>query len=193
MSNTIDLESGAVPGTALPGSAPQHLTLNQEQKNVESQIAGRHGEVQIAAAGDVVDAEEEPTAEEYRTLPKVSAGIKWYTVTLCSIELVERASYYGVQYLFSNFVRGELPPGGNGAGAVAKGPAGVNQTSGALGMGPVKASAVGSESLQLLPTTPLTRQVLSPSSRMPSPSARPSGPTPSSASGERCGSVLPSV
>ncbi len=43
--------------------------------------------------------------------------------------------------MFSNFVRGPLPEGGNGAGAVAPGAAGLNQSAGALGMGSVAASA----------------------------------------------------
>jgi POT family proton-dependent oligopeptide transporter len=63
---------------------------------------------------------------------------------MCFIELCERASYYGCQYIFQNFVRGPLPKGGNGAGAVAPGAAGVNQSAGALGLGPVKASAIAS-------------------------------------------------
>lgn len=63
---------------------------------------------------------------------------------MCFIELCERASYYGCQYIFQNFVRGKLPVGGNGAGAVAPGAAGTDQSAGALGLGPVKASAIAS-------------------------------------------------
>lgn len=68
--------------------------------------------------------------------------MKWTAIAMCLVELSERASYYGVKQLFSNFVRGPLPKGGNGTGAVAKGEAGVDQSSGALGMGSVPASAV---------------------------------------------------
>lgn len=63
---------------------------------------------------------------------------------MCFIELCERASYYGCQYIFQNFVRGALPKGGNGAGAVAPGAAGAQQAAGALGLGSVKASAIDS-------------------------------------------------
>lgn len=80
---------------------------------------------------------------------------------MCLIEFAERASYYGsigtsssvadhvkpIQELnspgpFRNFVNRPLPPGGNGAGAVAPGDAGLQQTAGALGKGPVIATAV---------------------------------------------------
>jgi POT family proton-dependent oligopeptide transporter len=70
--------------------------------------------------------------------------MKWTAIAMCLVELSERASYYGVQGCFSNFVRGGLPEGGNGAGAVAPGAAGENQTAGALGMGSVAASATNS-------------------------------------------------
>lgn len=70
--------------------------------------------------------------------------MKWAAIAMCMIELAERASYYGSQGCFSNFVRGGLPAGGNGAGAVAPGDAGVNQSAGALGMGSVAASATNS-------------------------------------------------
>lgn len=75
---------------------------------------------------------------------RISAPISWVGVSMCFIELCERASYYGCQYIFQNFVRGALPPGGNGAGAVAPGAAGAQQTAGALGQGSVKASAIDS-------------------------------------------------
>ena len=64
------------------------------------------------------------------------------TIGMCFIELCERASYFGCQYIFANFVRAPLPPGGNGAGAVAPGAMGTDQSSGALNMGSVAASAV---------------------------------------------------
>lgn len=69
--------------------------------------------------------------------------MSWTVIAMCTLELAERASYYGVQGCFANFVRGGLPEGGNGAGAVAKGAAGANQSAGALGMGSVAATATG--------------------------------------------------
>lgn len=61
---------------------------------------------------------------------------------MCFIEFAERASYYGSKGPFNNFINRPLPVGGNGAGAVAKGPAGLNQSAGALGRGSVAASAL---------------------------------------------------
>jgi POT family proton-dependent oligopeptide transporter len=64
-------------------------------------------------------------------------------VLMCLIELAERASYYGCsQGPFANFVKNPLPKGGNGAGAVAPGAAGKDQSAGALGLGSVDASAL---------------------------------------------------
>ena len=61
---------------------------------------------------------------------------------MCLIEFAERASYYGSKGPFNNFINRPLPPGGNGAGAVASGTAGLNQSAGALGRGSVTASAL---------------------------------------------------
>ena len=58
---------------------------------------------------------------------------------LCAIEFAERASYYGISTLISNFINRPMPVGGNGYGAP---PRGTQQTAGALGMGTVKANAV---------------------------------------------------
>ena len=68
----------------------------------------------------------------------------WVEMALCVVELAELTAYHGPRKAFSKFVRGALPAGGNGLGAVAKGAAGANQTSGALGLGSVAASAVTS-------------------------------------------------
>lgn len=59
---------------------------------------------------------------------------------LCIVELAERASYYGVQTVFSNFMQYPLPAGGNGAGAT---PAGSQETAGALGKGEQFSVAMG--------------------------------------------------
>jgi len=63
-------------------------------------------------------------------------------LAMCAIEFAERASYYGTSGPFNNFINNPLPIGGNGAGAVAHGDAGLNQSAGALGMGSVSASAI---------------------------------------------------
>lgn len=80
-----------------------------------------------------------PTEEDYATLRKVAVRMPNSAYLLCFMEFAERASYYGVTQVFSNFVRAPLPAGGNGAGAPARG---TQDTAGALGKGSVVASAV---------------------------------------------------
>jgi dipeptide/tripeptide permease len=73
-----------------------------------------------------------PTTEERATLRKVSDKIPMVSYALCFVEFAERASYYGVRSVFSNFLQFGLPKGGNGAGAP---PRGTQKTAGALGKG----------------------------------------------------------
>ncbi|KAL1304300.1 hypothetical protein AAFC00_000704 [Neodothiora populina] len=100
----------------------------------------------IESSGDrsqsIIDAERypPPTAEEAATLRKVSDSIPLIAYSLCIVELAERASYYGVQTIFSNFMQFPLPEGGNGAGAPAKG---SEDTVGALGRGEQFSVAIG--------------------------------------------------
>jgi hypothetical protein len=56
------------------------------------------------------------------------------------VEFAERASYYGVKTVFSNFMQFPLPKGGNGAGAPPKG---TELTAGALGRGIQFSVAIG--------------------------------------------------
>ena len=73
-----------------------------------------------------------PTEEEATTLRKVAGNIPNTAWLLCLVEFSERASYYGVKTVFSNFMQFPLPKGGNGAGAP---PPGSEETAGALGRG----------------------------------------------------------
>ncbi|KAL4879854.1 POT family-domain-containing protein [Aspergillus karnatakaensis] len=83
--------------------------------------------------------ENTPTDEELETLRRVPGSLPMVAYLICAVEFSERASYYGVSGLISNFVNRPLPVGGNGYGAP---PPGTQQTPGALGMGTVKANAV---------------------------------------------------
>ncbi|KAF1991212.1 H+/oligopeptide symporter [Aulographum hederae CBS 113979] len=87
-----------------------------------------------------------PTEEEKRTLRRVAGKLPTIAYVICAVEFAERASYYGVQPLISNYVNRPLPVGGNGYGAPA---AGTQQTAGALGLGTVKSTAV-SQSFSML-------------------------------------------
>lgn len=73
-----------------------------------------------------------PTKEETRTLRRTADTIPSTAYTLCMVEFAERASYYGVKTVFSNFMQFPLPENGNGAGAPARG---TQDTAGALGEG----------------------------------------------------------
>jgi dipeptide/tripeptide permease len=73
-----------------------------------------------------------PTEKEKETLRKISDSVPMVSYALCAVEFAERASYYGVQTIFSNFMQFGLPAGGNGAGAP---PRGSEETAGALGRG----------------------------------------------------------
>ncbi|KAH6645148.1 general substrate transporter [Truncatella angustata] len=86
------------------------------------------------------DYEGKPTEEELRTLRRVPGNVPILAYLICLVEFAERASYYGVQPLISNFVNRPMPIGGNGYGAP---PRGDQQTAGALGMGTTVSNAVG--------------------------------------------------
>jgi hypothetical protein len=81
-----------------------------------------------------------PTEEEMRLLRKVADRIPNKAYLLCVVEFGERASYYGVKTVFSNFMQFPMPEGGNGAGAPPKG---TEATAGALGRGIQFSVAIG--------------------------------------------------
>ncbi|KAG7285611.1 hypothetical protein NEMBOFW57_010240 [Staphylotrichum longicolle] len=85
------------------------------------------------------DYEGKPTEEELAVLRRVPGTIPTLAYLICVVEFCERASYYGIQPLISNFVNRPLPDGGNGWGAP---PPDTQKTAGALGMGTVAANAV---------------------------------------------------
>ncbi|KAK5651825.1 hypothetical protein OQA88_11594 [Cercophora sp. LCS_1] len=80
-----------------------------------------------------------PTEEEKATLRRVAGSMPASCYWLCAVEFAERASYYGCNQVYKNFIRAPLPPDGNGAGASAPG---SQYTAGALGRGSVTATAM---------------------------------------------------
>lgn len=98
------------------------------------------------------DYEGKPTEEDLVTLRRVAGSMPTVAYLLCAVEFCERASYYGCQGLFSNYVNRPMPEGGNGWGAP---PRGTQQTPGALGMGQAKANAVGQSFSMLAYCLPL--------------------------------------
>jgi dipeptide/tripeptide permease len=75
-----------------------------------------------------------PTAQEKQTLRRVIVNLPWICYLLCLAELAERASYYSVQGILSNFIQRPLPPGST-TGKVMPGPGSDDISPGALGMG----------------------------------------------------------
>ncbi|PNS14979.1 hypothetical protein CAC42_2208 [Sphaceloma murrayae] len=98
------------------------------------------------------DYEGKPTEHERLHLRRVAGSLPTIAYLICIVEFCERASYYGVQPLISNFVNRPLPKGGNGFGAPPKG---TQQTAGALGMGTIKANAVAQSFSMLVYVLPL--------------------------------------
>ncbi|KOS20846.1 Peptide transporter PTR2 [Escovopsis weberi] len=94
----------------------------------------------IAKEGDTEDGGA-PSEEEKNALRKVPGSIPWVSFVICIAELAERASYFGVSQVFSNYMQFPLPKGGPGTGAVAK--SDPNGHSGALNQGLQFASAFG--------------------------------------------------
>ncbi|WVQ80548.1 hypothetical protein IAT38_002653 [Cryptococcus sp. DSM 104549] len=133
------MEAAAVPSSALTtatgNNAENHLHTYDKKESLPDVTVG------AAGALDYVTDEIEPTDEEFAILKKVPGKMPWVCVAMCAIELAERASYYGITGVVQNFIKNPLPKGGNGAGAVAKGAAGENQSAGALGLGSVESSA----------------------------------------------------
>jgi dipeptide/tripeptide permease len=87
-----------------------------------------------------------PTEEEKHTLRRVAGNIPKIAYLICAVEFAERASYYGVQPLFNNFVKQPLPKGGNGQGAP---PPKSENTAGALDLKGPAANAT-SQSFSML-------------------------------------------
>ncbi|KAK4211375.1 hypothetical protein QBC37DRAFT_320439 [Rhypophila decipiens] len=81
-----------------------------------------------------------PTEEEKATLRRVAGKMPAACYYLCAVEFAERASYYGCNQVYKNFIRAPLPLDGNGTGAV--GSPNSEYTAGALGRGTVVATAM---------------------------------------------------
>ncbi|KAK4142828.1 general substrate transporter [Dichotomopilus funicola] len=129
-----------------PSSSAGSITSPGGKEDLEKQHpTDRHAPyLDPSIMGD--DYEGKPTEEELAVLRRVPGTIPIIAYMICIVEFCERASYYGVQPLISNYVNRPLPEGGNGWGAP---PVGSQATGGALGMGTVVANAV-SQSFSML-------------------------------------------
>jgi hypothetical protein len=98
------------------------------------------------------DYEGKPTTEELLTLRRVPGPMPITAYLICAVEFAERASFYGIKQLISNYVNRPMPKGGNGYGAP---PRGTQLTGGALGLGTVKANAIGQSFSMLVYMLPI--------------------------------------
>lgn len=96
--------------------------------------------------------ENAPTEGEKSTLRRIPGSLPAIAYGICAVEFAERSSYYGISTLIGNFVNRPMPVGGNGYGAP---PRGTQQTTGALGLGTVKANAVNQSFMMLAYAVPL--------------------------------------
>lgn len=131
-SNTAPQAGGQVFNDVIATRSPDAVVNSHGQNSfaLEDGIATResyHGKkarLDIESIGErsasVIENEDYPvpTEEESKNLRKVADSIPGTAWLLCIVELAERASFYGVQTVFSNFMQFPLPEGGNGAGAV---------------------------------------------------------------------------
>ncbi|CDZ97807.1 H /oligopeptide symporter [Phaffia rhodozyma] len=143
----VDYESAPVAQNGLPS-----YSASKSEKDVVAHP------VSVVAALEAEETERIPTEEELRTLPKVPAALPWAAFAICMVEFAERASYYGCTGVFGNFVRGALPIGGNGAGAVD--PSRTDETAGALGKGSVTATALTQTFTFLAYTVPILGAII---------------------------------
>ncbi|KAK4179549.1 hypothetical protein QBC36DRAFT_362042 [Triangularia setosa] len=129
--------------TALPASAGDvHKKSTEVNTNPDYETSLE--QIRETANGLIL-----PTEEEKLTLRRVAGKMPTTCYYLCAVEFAERASYYGCNQVYKNFIRAPLPPDGNGSGATAPGSL---YTAGALGQGSVVASAM-TEAFKMLTYT----------------------------------------
>ncbi|KAK8100042.1 putative peptide transporter PTR2 [Apiospora kogelbergensis] len=78
------------------------------------------------------------TDEEKRTLRRVAGKMPSSCYYLCAVEFAERASYYGCNQVYKQFIRAPLPPGST----TGRTPPGTRFNPGALGLGSQVATAM---------------------------------------------------
>jgi dipeptide/tripeptide permease len=100
-------------------------------------------------------APEPPTSAQLASLRRVPAAVPGAAYALALVELAERASYYGVGGVFTNFVQRPLPRGST-TGAPVPG-AGGQRVPGALGMGIRVATGMSTLFTLLAFTSPLVK------------------------------------
>lgn len=140
-----DVVTTGIPGTsAHPHTRTSFATDRGNHQSRPGRLSIATDDVEAigekTASAAVLEQYPGPTEEETSTLRKVADRIPNKAYLLCVVEFAERASYYGVKTVFSNFMQFPLPKGGNGAGAP---PRRSEATAGALGRGIQFSVAIG--------------------------------------------------
>ncbi|KAI8942605.1 hypothetical protein NX059_000659 [Plenodomus lindquistii] len=150
-SNVVDMAMHNEPKIATP-------LYEVEEKNTLSQsdtTLSHH-----AAAEFEADLEgEEPTAEELKTLRRVSGKIPWTAFTIAFVELCERFGYYGCQVLYTNFIQQDLPIIDGVPSRTGSDPRSEGQP-GALGMGQRASFGIGQFNSFWAYTTPIIGAII---------------------------------
>ncbi|KAI5789348.1 putative MFS peptide transporter [Pyronema domesticum] len=122
-----------------------------EEKDVVPDTAEDKEPVNEAAedAAEPIRNPDEPTAEEFVTLPRVPGTLSFVTLTIAIVETCERISFCGQIAVFQNFIQQSLPEGSpTGAG-------GHKGVSGALGLGQKVATSISTVDAFLIYAMPL--------------------------------------
>ncbi|KAF2430342.1 MFS general substrate transporter [Tothia fuscella] len=130
----------------MPSPPSPETNLGLKKEDLYSSRSLQDGTLEELPLDDEGHEATHPTEEEKQSLRRVAGKVPFIAYWICLVEFSERASYYGVKPLFSQYVNRKMPVGGNGYGAPKKG---TQDTAGALGLGTTKATAV-SQSFSML-------------------------------------------
>jgi proton-dependent oligopeptide transporter, POT family len=115
------------------GIALARVSTLEEKKVVEDHSGSDHEEY--------IPNSENVTQHELDTLRHVGDRLPLATWLVVWVEFAERWTYYGTTNIFSNYIRGPLPPGST-TGAIVDDAHRADGTAGALGQGQVKSFSI---------------------------------------------------
>merc|ERR1712032_1696815 len=99
----LDFESAPVPGRPMEMEIHPASDIDGSHEKEKDEGYTRADEVEVISGVQLLEGDV-PTDEEYELLRKVPAQMKRTAIAMCAVEMAERASYYGCQGIFANFV-----------------------------------------------------------------------------------------
>lgn len=90
--------------------SPGDLASRPSSNSLREQKAVCELEVEVSP-NTTDEAYPAPTIEEKQTLRRVAGSLPLVSFSLCLVEFAERASYYGANTVFANFIQFPLPKG----------------------------------------------------------------------------------